>query len=75
METIEELVKLMEEKFSQEFSYDGHVEALAEITLAAFNLAADKLGASGYSASFAELLFLQKSRRIEDLLQSLRLKI
>ncbi len=65
MRTVAELSKYVEEKLQGEYTYNTHIEAIADITLAAFELAADKLGASGYSASCAELLFLQKSRNIQ----------
>lgn len=65
MNSIEELSDYIKEKLEGEYDYNTHVHAIADITLAAFNLAANKLGASGFSASIAELEFLQRSRRID----------
>jgi hypothetical protein len=62
---LEELQTYIAEKLAGEHDYNAGIEAMADITLAAFNFAADQLGASGYSASCAELLFLAKSRRID----------
>lgn len=65
MNSVEELAAYITEKLAGDYDYNTHIEAIADITLAAFNLAASELGATGFSASHAELLFLQKSRRID----------
>lgn len=63
--SLEELQTYIAEKLAGDYDYNAGIEAMADITLAAFNFAADQLGASGYSASCAELLFIAKSRRID----------
>lgn len=65
MNSIEELSEYIAEKLAGEYDYETHQEAIADITKAAFDLASSKLGASGWTASGAELLFLAKSRRID----------
>jgi hypothetical protein len=64
LNTVEELADYISSKLEGEYDYNTHIEAIADITKAAFDSAANKLGASGYSASCAELMFLQKSRKI-----------
>jgi hypothetical protein len=46
-------------------AYSECPEAMAVAALAAFNLVARALGVSGWQASYAELEFLRRSRRIE----------
>lgn len=65
METVEELAAYIADKLQGDYDYNTHVEAIADITKAAFDFSANKLGASGFSASYAELLFIQASRRLK----------
>ena len=46
-------------------AYADAADALWKCALAAFNYAADQVGASGWQASFAELAFLQHSRGLK----------
>lgn len=62
---VEELSAYITEKLADEYTYETYPEAIAEITLAAFNFAAGQLSASGWAASHAELLFMAKSRGID----------
>jgi hypothetical protein len=62
---IEDLANQIQEIVSKSYSYEDAPNALAEAALLAFNFVASELGVSGYQASYADMVFLSKSRRIK----------
>ena len=57
-ETVEELSEFIEEQLKRNLGYSDSAEALHDIALAAFNLAARSLGNTGFQASYAALKLL-----------------
>jgi hypothetical protein len=62
---IEDLANQIQEIVSKSYSYEDAPNALAEAALLAFNFVASELGVSGYQASYADMVFLSKSRLIK----------
>lgn len=62
--SFEELITYISDKVNAKHTYQSSADAMWEISLAAFNFAAEELGTTGWQASHAELMFLAKSRRI-----------
>lgn len=63
--SVEELSAYISEKLEGEYDYNTHVTAMADVMFEVFNFLADKLGASGFSASCAQLEFIAKARHLE----------
>ncbi len=65
LKTLEELNTFIKDELDKNHDYNSAVDVMWKVALAAFEFAAAEVGASGFQASCAELMFLAKSRRIE----------
>jgi len=63
--TKDELLEVIEEELNKEHDYNTSVDALVECALATFNYCAHVLGITGFQASYADMMFIKRTRHLK----------